>query len=430
MFGLLLGFGASGAAVAFLAILGILLFASVGWTIRRPADAHWLPKWLVLGFAVKLAGTFARFYMVTAFYGAGDSFSYYSVGLDMAAVWRSGSIPGLSGRGSLGTQVVESITGGMFAVFTPDMLGGFLMFAILAFFGQILLYLAFRRWARPSQLKAYAILIFLLPTYAFWPSSIGKDAIVLLGLGASAYFVARALQAFQVRWLFGLGASLAAIGFVRIHIAGLVVAAFAAAALFAKTPRDATGAIGLRRILVLGAGIVGAAAVLTFFPDILGVDLTSSQDIDGFTSDVVRRTSERGTIASGGPVTNPLDIPGAIVHVLYRPFLFEASEIQHLFAAAETTFLLGLTIWKLPAVWRNRREWRANAYVVYSTFYVLFGAVAFSVVRNLGIIARQRGQVLAFFLVVLMGLGWKKQEEEVSSPLGGYVPSTTGSYGR
>jgi hypothetical protein len=45
---------------------------------------------------------------------------------------------------------------------------------------------------------------------------------------------------------------------------------------------------------------------------------------------------------------------------------------------------------------------------VFCTLYTLGFAIVFSVVRNLGIIARQRGQVLAFFLAVVIGLGWNE----------------------
>jgi hypothetical protein len=114
-------------------------------------------------------------------------------------------------------------------------------------------------------------------------------------------------------------------------------------------------------------------------------------------------------VASGGAVTGPADIPGAVALVLFRPFIFEAREIQHLFAAAETSLLLGIFLWKLPAIVRHLRDWRRNAYLVFCTFYVLGFGIAFSVIRNLGIIARQRGQVLAFFIAVVIGLGWEKR---------------------
>lgn len=415
MFGGLVGFGASGATVVFIALLATVLMVLLGSAMSKPVDAVWLTRWVGIGFLAKLAGTAARYYMVTEIYGVGDSYRYYSVGTELAAQWRDGNIPDLSGHGSFGTQVVEAFTGALFAIITPDMLGGFLLFAVVAFIGQLLLYAAFRRHAQPHHLKPYAILIFLLPTYAFWPSSIGKDALVLLALGATAYFVARALEAFEIRFLFAMAVSLLGLGLIRIHIAGLVVAAFAVTALIAKVPSDKSGVV-FRRVLTLGAGVAAAALVIAVFPDVFGVDILSSQDRDGFTADVVRRTSERGTVGSGGAVTSPLDVPGALSHVLFRPFVFEASELQHFFAAAETSLLVAILVLRLPTILRNLGRWRSNPYVVFSSFYTIGFAVAFSVVRNLGIIARQRGQMLAFFLVFLISLGWNDPPETEDRP--------------
>lgn len=415
VFGALVGFGASGASALLISILGILITLGVGAFIARPVDAAWLPRWVALGFIVKLIGTGARYYMVTVFYNAGDSLRYHRAGIELAAQWRDGHIPGLTGDGSLGTQVVEAFTGALFAIVTPDLFGGFLLFSILAYLGQILLYTAFRRFAKPNQLKPYALLIFLLPTYSFWPSSIGKDALVLLALGAAAYCVARTLEAFRIRWLFGLGCALAALGLIRIHIAGLVVAAFVLTTVIAKTPPEREEGATLRRLLTLGAGVAGAALVITLFPDIFGVDLLSSQDLDGFTADVVRRTSESGTVAEGGPVTSPIDIPAALGHTLFRPYPFEATELQHFLAAAETGAIALLTLWRLPNIVRSLGSWRSNPYVVFATVYTLGFSVAFSVVRNLGIVARQRGQVLAFFLCLVVYLGWPAEDETADS---------------
>ena len=425
MFGALVAFGASGVAIIFFVILGALLMTTIGWSMRTVADGKWLPTWVIIGFAVKLGGTLARFYMVTVLYGLGDSFRYYRVGTELATQWRQGQIPDLIEGGALGTRVVEAVTGGLFAIVTPDMLGGFIMFAMIAYLGQLLLYAAFRRHAKPHQLKPYAILIFLLPTYSFWPSSIGKDAIVLLALGMCAYFAARVFEAFEIRWLLGLALALGALGVVRIHVAGLVAGAFIVTTLIAKVPTRGDPVIAMRRLIVLGSGLAAGLVVLAVFPDVFGVDITSTQDLDSFTTDVLRRTSESGTVGSGGAVTSPADIPGALAHVLLRPFLFEASEIQHYFAALETTMFVGLIIWKLPAIGRNIRNWRSNPYIVFSTFYTIGFAVAFSVVRNIGIIARQRGQVLAFFLCIVIGLGW--EEKPRVSPRSRVTPEQTSS---
>ena len=408
-FGVLLGLGASGGAVAFMAILALMMFGGIAWSMRTDADASWLLKWVVFGFLAKIAGTMARYWMVSVFYEGGDSYRYYRVGTELALQWRDGQIPPLTGSGAFGTQVVEAITGGMFATFTPDVVGGFVMFSVFAFAGQLFLYAAFRRWARPHQLKPYALLIFLLPTYMFWPSSIGKDAIVVFALGGAAYFASRTLESFEIRWMPGLIGFLTLLGLVRIHVAGLVVAGLVVAGILARLPTDVDPIARVRRLVFVGVGLAAAAAVVILFPDIFGVDLTGEDALGAFTSDVTRRTSESGTVAGGGAVTGPQDLPGAIALVLFRPFAFEANEVQHYFAAAETTLVLGLFIWKLPAMWRNRRSWRGNAFLVFSTFYVIGYAIAFSVVRNLGIVARQRGQVLAFFIAIVIGLGWEEK---------------------
>lgn len=409
-FGALIAFGASGGALALMAILAAVMFGAIGWSMRTDKDADWLPKWIVLGFVAKVMGTLARYYMVAVLYGGGDSFRYYRVGTEIANEWRSGSIPDLTADGGFGTQIVEWITGAMFAVFTPDMLGGFLMFSIIAYFGQLMLYAAFRHWGQDQQLKVYGLLIFLLPTYAFWPSSIGKDAIVTFAVGASAYCVARALRAYEVRWLVAFGGSLLLLGLIRIHVAAIVVAGLIGATIFAKMPEDVDKAARGRRLLVLVGGVGAGLVALTFFPDVFGVDLSGDGAVEAFANDVVRRTTERGTIAAGGPVTSPADIPGAIALVLFRPLLLiDGTEVQHLFAGLETAFILALTIFKLPKIFSNRKKWRANGYVVFSTFYVVAFAVAFSVIRNLGIIARQRGQVLAFFIVIVVALGWEER---------------------
>jgi len=422
--GLLVALGASGAGVILMAILATVLMAGVASTLRRPVDAAWLTRWVTLGFLAKIFGAYARHYMVQNVYLSGDSLSYYTAGTEFATAWRAGVIPPLSGSGSLGTQVVEAFTGGLFAIFTPDLLGGFVMFSMLSFLGQLGLYAAFRRWAKPHQLKPYAFLVLFFPTFAFWPSSIGKDALVILCLGLAAYFISRLLESFELRWILPLGLALTGLGLIRIHIAGLVALALVAALLVSKL-RIGAGFLARGRKLLTFAGAAAAVVLaVTLIPDIVGLELGDLEDITPFTTEITRRTSEDGTIAAGSPVDSIVDVPGAVALVLFRPYLFEATELQHFLAAAETTLILLLSVWKLPAMVRNWREWRNNAYLVFCTLYTLAFAVAFSVVRNLGIIARQRGQVLAFFLAVVIGLGWNETKKVTRGriPIGTMLP--------
>lgn len=413
-FGYLLAFEPNMAAVAVIVFIGGVVFAAVGWKMRRPGDAAWLPRWIMIGFVAKVAGTIARYLMVTVVYheGLGDSYQYYRAGVSIAEAFANGEALVTTGYASFGTQVLEMITGGFFIVFTPDFLGGFMMFTCFAFAGQIMFYAAFRRWAEPTQLKPYAILIFLLPTYAFWPSSIGKDAIVVFCLGGAAYFIARLLDRYEFKWVLALAPFVLLLGLVRIHIAALVVAAMLGTTIIAKARGKPDLMRTFRRFAIIGVSAAAGLVALRLFPDIFGFDFSSTEGVDTFAADVVRRTSKSGTIAEGGAVTSPLDVPGAIALALFRPWILEANEIQHYFAALETTFLAGLTLWRLRAMIGNWRSWRSNAYLVFCTIYVLGFSIAFSVIRNLGIIARQRGQILALFLVIICAMGLPAKREE------------------
>ncbi len=403
----LLGVGAGEVMVLAFTPLMVLGMVGVGRMLARPVDQNWLPTLVVLGFLAKLAGAGARYYFVRYVYASGDAFGYYRVGMEFAEQWRAGNPPGLSGNRGEGTQAMEAIAGVVFTPFMPDFLGGFFLFAALSFFGQLALYAAFRRWAPGYQLKAFAIFIFFLPSYVFWPSSIGKDAVMLLGLGLAAYCMARLLEAFAIRWLVALGLALAGIGFVRIHISALVIGSLLLTALIAKSRVWSPG-LALRKTAVIGGIVFIGILSLSVFQERYGANPLDTDEIASFSEGVVDRTSQ-GSIVPGGAVSSPADVPEAIVLVLFRPFPWEGGDLQVRMAGLETSLLLGLLVWKLPAMFRNRKRWRSNSLVVFSTFYVFAFCIAFSVIRNLGIIARQRTQVLAFLLIIIIALGWEQK---------------------
>ncbi len=59
-------------------------------------------------------------------------------------------------------------------------------------------------------------------------------------------------------------------------------------------------------------------------------------------------------------------------------------------------------------MWANRQIVRRTPYMLLSLAFTAAFVIAFSSIFNLGIIARQRSQVIPFLLVVIVGLGWKK----------------------
>src|SRR5207302_1290095 len=80
-----------------------------------------------------------------------------------------------------------------------------------------------------GDLRRYALLVFFFPTLLFWPSSIGKEAFMILALGAAALGAAQ-LFVGRFRGLVWLALGLWGAAVVRPHMAlivgaGLVVAA-------------------------------------------------------------------------------------------------------------------------------------------------------------------------------------------------------------
>ena len=87
--------------------------------------------------------------------------------------------------------------------------------------------------------------------------------------------------------------------------------------------------------------------------------------------------------------------------VLFRPLIVDAHNVQALISGIEGTFLLLFSVvrykWILAAIGSIRRQ----PYVAFAIGYTGLFIVAFSSVANFGLLARERTQLLPFFLVLL-----------------------------
>jgi hypothetical protein len=391
-------------------ILLLLVLAAVTlpicWRLGTARDP-WIWWVATLGFVAKLSGAAVRYWVLVSEYGGiGDATGYHGNGTRLAEVWRTWQIPPLDGRMGEGTQVVRWLTGLLYAPYTPSMLGGFFLFATLAFFGQLLFYSAFRRAVPGARLGPYAAFIFFLPALVFWPSSIGKESLMLLFLGLASYGLARALAAFRPVWLLVAATGLAGAGVVRPHIAALLALSFAIAVLVGRSGWQ--GATGVRRLMVLAVGIVLVAVSLSSFAS--RFNLETADDVDPFIGEVQSSTQQGGSEVEGTPIRSPSELPAGVIRVLFRPLPHEAHNLQAMANAIESTALVAIIVWKLPAMIRNARRLR-GPYVLMSAAFAAGFTVAFSAVFNLGILARQRSQVFPFLLAVVVALGWRPRHE-------------------
>jgi hypothetical protein len=386
--------------------------------LAKSAHEKWLPHLMALGMVAKLIGAGLRFFVLEVVYnGNGDAGGYHRMGLDVAEVWRTFTDPGMDvvGFGSQGTRFVTWFTGLLYTPYTPSMLGGFWVYSFLAFTGQFFLYLAFRRFAPEYRWKRYAILIFFWPTLVYWPSSIGKEALLLLFLGIGAWAAARLYQRYAIRWLPLIAGSIFMISLVRIHLAAVFAAGLLAPILLEKW--SARPKIAGSRLLVLGLGVILAVPLAIGLADRFGVSLESvgTEDLDPVFASVNDATSGGGSAVSGGVIKTPLDIPAGTLKVLFRPLPVEARNAQMLISSLEGVALLGLVLWQAPKMWRNRSLLRRSPYLLFCLSYSALFVWAWSAMSNLGILARQRSLVIPFVLALVAGLGWREEPDPMDT---------------
>ncbi len=85
----------------------------------------------------------------------------------------------------LGTNFVGYPTGLIASLVGPSWYGVFFAFGLLSAVGIAAYAVAYRRSFPGVPFAAYWAWVFLMPSLWFWPSSIGKEALMLVGLGVA-----------------------------------------------------------------------------------------------------------------------------------------------------------------------------------------------------------------------------------------------------
>jgi hypothetical protein len=365
-----------------------------------------------------VVGATVRYYMVDAVYGAGDAFRYDDAAAELVGPFRRGEFGDL-GKVT-GTRFLEILNGIVQALIGETMVGAFLVFSAMGFVGMCLLYLAFCEAHPTGDRTLYRRLLFLTPTLWFWPSSVGKEAFLMLCIGGMTYGFARLLTGHLLGAVpTGLGLWGAAV--VRPHIALMLLVGAAVALPPAPAPRgvarDTSRGRPVARLLLPLLVLLSIPAILgaaeTFF-DIDGLNLDSATEVR---DEVTRRTSTGGSEFTAPDTSNPIGLSVAVVTVVARPFPWEGTGFQALAAVEGTCLAVIISV----AIWRRRRgllralgqRWPRMAMA-----YVLAFAWGFAAVGNFGILARQRSLMLPFLFVVAAAA---RRPEEVA-PLGVPTP--------
>lgn len=222
---------------------------------------------------------------------------------------------------------------------------------------------------------------------------------MMLALGLCAYGTARLLQR-QGGYL-ALVVGLAAVTAVRPHMAVLVAVALSLAWLRRRRPAGRAPARPVLQAAGLAVLLAGSLFVLGQAERFFGVEGQGVAAAEDVFDETVSRTSQQGSAFDAPAVRSPVDVPLAVVTVLFRPLPFEAHNPQALLAALEGTALLGLFVVSARRLGRlPRQAWR-TPYLLFATVYSLLFIIAFSNIGNFGILTRQRVQLLPLALLVL-----------------------------
>jgi hypothetical protein len=377
---------------------------SFGGRYSRPAA-----QLLVLAIVLRIVGSTVRYEILMQFYrGVGDARVYYQSGLAIArdlwsldaAIFAPEFWMDRTGRW-WGTPMMDKVSGLVLSLIGPSIRAEFLAFSLLAFWGSFLVVLAVRR-ELPSQALRYAALAWAWPSLWFWPSSVGKEAVMVLAMGiVTLGFVGRQGRADWRLVVVGIGLAF----IIRPHVAAVLAVACVAGAWVgswrAITPRRLFEVVAA--LALATAALYGMRAQFGFEADLEGV----LEFVESTQERTLRGGSSTGALPSG-----PAAIPVAFVNLWMRPFLWEAHNATAAFAALEIVVL-----WYL--LWRSRRSipwllrnwWRVRVLQFSVPLVVLYTLMLGLTFANLGIIARQRAPLFLFVFALLVVV---PQRREVS----------------
>jgi hypothetical protein len=193
---------------------------------------------------------------------------------------------------------------------------------------------------------------------------------------------------------------LAAVVMIRPHVALTVGSGLVLAALLYK-PKKKSPLNPIIRVITFALLLGMMILLISQTEKFLGVETLNQETVNSELAAAEGRTVEAGSTFSPVRVNTPLDLPYATTTVLFRPFPWETHNGQTIVTSLEGLFLIVLTI----RGWRRLRsipgDLRREPYVAYCLGITLTFVYAFSSFSNFGILARQRCQVLPFFLVLI-----------------------------
>jgi hypothetical protein len=384
-----------------LVIAPVLVAISIPLLIRltRSNGDQAMTGVIIAGLLLKLGGALARYFVVFAVYGGNDSVAYHEWGEKLAPLIRSGNFAPTIPVRLLGTGFIEVFTGWVYAFTGPTIVGGYLIFSWLGFWGLYLFYRAFRIAFPEGDHRRYALLLFFLPSLLFWSSSIGKEAWMTFTLGLFAYGSARLLAHHRGGLPIVLLGILGTI-MVRPHVA-LVAFLALFAAYIVRPPKRPTITSPIAKVGGIIVLVVVGFLVLSQVQNFFGVQKLDSGSVDTVLARTTTQSTQGGSEFTVEQVNGPIGFVNATVAVVFRPWPFEAHNAMAALASLEGVFLAVMFALSIRRLARLPSMLFRVPYVMFATVFSVGFIFAFASVGNFGIMVRQRVQLYPFLFVIL-----------------------------
>lgn len=357
-------------------------------------------KWIALtALAFRVVGSFSYYGLFETFYGGGDYGMYYERGADYAErIGRSDFSMFVDSHEWLGghwwaTQFVVFAAGLLMSLLGTNIFSIFIVFSLLAFIGLVGFGAAFRRSFPEVSPERYLLWIWLFPSLWFWSAALGKDALLLCGLGISTLgFVGRDGR---INWPLLTGGMVLVFA-VRPQVAAVIMLAMVLSQWTAGATRWTlanTVQSVVFAVVALWAIQVGVTSG--------GAGSANVEGVQGYIEDRATIADRSGTTV-GDLASGWTSAPIALVNILFRPFPWEARSVTTLVASAEVWGLWTIAILRRKNIVAAVRQWRSSRLLAFSLIFIPIYAVMLGlVVVNMGIIARQRIFLFPFIFLLL-----------------------------
>jgi hypothetical protein len=361
--------------------VAILLFIIIGiYLIQRNAWQKKIDKPKQFFIDVLFAMHFVLFlvYILYTLNNRSDSGEYYRKAVE-AESW-------ISTWGTQ-TQFIVFVTWPFANFFGLSYIAVMMLFAYLGFQGIAFLYLTAKENIPTLKSVFFGLsileIIFLLPNLHFWSASIGKGSGMIFATGLFIYGVSR----FNQRKII-----IAAAGFlmylIRPHVLYGCILGIAIAILFSKK------GLAVSSKIIIG---IAAAAVLYFISGDV-TRLSGGSGFDIFNSNFLdHRNAEFSRAGSGIEVSNNEFVK--LFTFWFRPLFIDAPGVLGIIVSFENLVMLIFFVQLLKNFFK---KWKMmNTFYRILIFSFLFASVALAQLGgNLGIIMRQKSQIMPLFFIV------------------------------